>query len=215
MLKKSLLMGAICLLVVVIFQNPAEAISRSFSTWGASTGSLFIDLTGEGPGNYTKWPGQVTVTIYPKYAAALCTNPTKKKWPNRLGTPYFWEGEIVKDQSDTEWKIEKNGAFEATFIFTYTDIFGEDTTCPEGACDTNAKWDCAYDENGEPILILIEFNIRLELKTSTSNCDWFTDHEIGAKCTLNDDLLTYSCTTTCDDFLVCYDIDLDWPDGCI
>jgi len=206
MLKRLLLIGTVCMFTIVMLQTDAKAISRGFVGWGAWPGSLYVNLEGEGPGNYDKWPGAITVSVWPTEASALCTNPQKKKYPNRQGTPFFWEGEIIQELPSWDWdKIKKNGSFDQTFTFTFAELFPGVEGCPEGACDTNPKWDCAYDDDGNPILVLTGFNIRLELLTVIEGYpDGFVDHEIEATCTLDDDLQSYTCTET-------LNVDWEWP----
>jgi hypothetical protein len=222
---KLLLVGVVCMFTIVLLQNDANAVSRSVYLMGCFTSDLTIELYGEGMGNYTRFPGQITLELKTRYATALCANPTKKKFPSRMGTPFFYEIDLSEEQPNDNWTVGDNGDFYTTFIFSNEDIFGS-ADCPEGACETNKWWDCARDEDGNPILLLTEFDLRIRLYSylysgeicnplTDPNCQPFLDHDIYTRCTVNDDGHTWTCVEDCVDVNgdpLCYNVDQTWPE---
>jgi hypothetical protein len=211
MFKKLLLIGTLFMFILVQLPTDAKAgKSRVIVGWPTTQASLHATVMGEGPGNYDKWPGELTMTVWPRYVSLLCENPTKKKWPVRQGTPFFFEGEVTQEQSSEYWTIENNGAFTVLFNFSNYDLFG-DLECPAGACDTNRWWDCAKDDDGNYLSpLLIEFDAQIVLRSNPTGTDYIVDHDIGVHCTLNDDLVNYTCVDDCDDSDVCFNYDYDW-----
>ena len=212
MFKKLLLIGTLFMFILVQLPTDAKAgKSRTIIGWPSTSGSLNTIVMGEGPGNYDKWPGKLRMIVWPRYAAALCQNPTKKKWPNRLGTPYFFEGEITQEQASAFWpEIGNNGDFAVPFYFSNHDLFGDDY-CPEGACDTNPHWDCAQDDDGNYLSpLLVEFDARITLESSPDGTSYVIDNDVGVHCTLNDDLVNYTCVDDCDDSEVCFNYNYEW-----
>jgi hypothetical protein len=223
MFKKLLFIGTLFMFILVQLPTDAKAgKSRTIIGWPTTSGSLHVTVMGEGPGNYDKWPGKLKMWVWPRYVSLLCENPTGKKWPVRQGTPYFFEGEVTQEQPSATWpEIGNNGDFAVPFYFSNSDLFGEEFDgCPDDACDTNPHWDCARDIDGNVEPLLIEFDARIVLESNPTGTEggYITDHDVGVHCTLNDDLVNYTCVDDCDDLdenfdPVCFNYDYQWSDN--
>ena len=215
MFKKFFFIGTLCMSLILLVQTDGNAgKSRTIIGWGGTTTQLCYWWDGEGPGNWTKWPGRASWTVGNAVLQAVCFNASGKNGPpSQLGKPFYSDAVVTGTLDSDMWYTDQNGEFHIDpECIELSQLVGD--ACSEGgeACPKKG-WSCQQDEETHDYLVILKsYDMSLDLDVwydGQYGLKWYEDVDVYTECNVGQDLHTFTCNLDCDD---CDYQSVDWGD---